>query len=67
LTFGKFLIATALVALSFLGAPGSESQAGDTHNALIGTHNPTDLTVRYVSQWGEGEWEYVTIAPGERR
>ena len=53
MTLVKPLLASALVALSLLGASTSRAQARDTIYAVVGIHNPTDLTIRYAFQWGD--------------
>jgi hypothetical protein len=58
----------AVLALVLLCVAGGDARAADSHYAMVGVRNPTNLTITYFFKWGEdSEWEEYVLAPGQSR
>jgi hypothetical protein len=58
--------AMCLLALLVVGASVGSATAADSHYAMVGIRNPTNVTVTYQFRWGEnGAWQTYVLAPGQ--
>jgi hypothetical protein len=61
------LLAVPLLGAALLAGSANTVSAQDHGYALTTIENPTNQTLKYAVQWGDGEWVNYTLYAGEYR